>query len=98
MALYRDGPSAKTIQLLVHMLPGDQCTRFTISKMTTIKACPTFRTRRMHSLSLLATENATEATSAFAWPMSAEQHLTRSTNGRSPRVAGPLDHGKLRHD
>jgi hypothetical protein len=43
-----DGPLANTIQLLVHMLLGDQCTRFAISKMTIIKAS-------MHSLSLLAT-------------------------------------------
>lgn len=29
-----DGPLADTIQLLVHMLLGDQCTRFAISKLT----------------------------------------------------------------
>ena len=49
---------ANTIQWLAHILLGDQCTRFAISEMTIIKAL-------MHFLSLLATGNATEATSAF---------------------------------
>jgi hypothetical protein len=96
VALYRDGPPAKTIQLLVHMLPGDQCTRFVISKMTTIKACPTFHAGRWTPYHLLATEcNGGNFRFRLAYERGTVPH--RSTNGRSP-VCPPLDHGELQHD
>jgi hypothetical protein len=84
-------PGTKTIQLLVHMFPGDQCTRFAISKMTTIKAC-------MHSLSLLATKNATEANVRFRLAYERGTVPDQSTNGRSHRVTQPSIMAKLRHD
>jgi hypothetical protein len=52
----------------------------------------------MHSLSLLATENATEATSAFRLAYERGTAPHPSTNGRSPRVPRAFDHGKLRLD
>jgi hypothetical protein len=84
---------------VVHMLPRDQCTRFAISKMTTIKACPTIHTRSRHSLSLLLPPKMpAEATSAFR--LAYKRGTTPPT--RLPIAVHPvgpaLDYGKLRHD
>ena len=89
MALYRDGPPAKAIQLLVHMLPGDQCTRFAIPKMTHNQGMSHLPRRKMHSLSLLATENATETNFRLRLTYERGTAPHSSTNGRSSRVAGP---------
>jgi hypothetical protein len=89
MGVTWDGPLANTIQLLVHMLPGDQCIRFAISKMTIIKAS-------MHSLSLLATGKRHGGDIRFRLAYDCGTVPHPPTNGRSPpRVAG-LD-GTPRH-
>src|SRR4051794_30562222 len=73
-------PPAKTIQLLVHMLPKDQCTRFAISKMTTIKACPTFHKGRCTPYHYLPPKMPRRQLPPTPWPMSAEHRPHPSTN------------------